>query len=94
MRASLLAIALIVLPSFAYAQSESCAQLRRACEMKNSLGETGQGNCRAYRERCGRGGEINRIRPNCQQLRAACMYKNETGQVGQGNCQRYRESCQ
>lgn len=29
-----------------------CAELRRACLFKDELGETGQGNCRRYREVC------------------------------------------
>jgi hypothetical protein len=31
-----------------------CDQLRRACENKDSLGEVGEGNCRRFREECGR----------------------------------------
>lgn len=30
-----------------------CDQLRRACENKDALGESGQGNCRRFREECG-----------------------------------------
>jgi hypothetical protein len=32
-----------------------CARLRRACEFKNERGEAGEGNCRRYRQECGRG---------------------------------------
>jgi hypothetical protein len=64
-----------------------CDYLRRACEYKRELGEVGQGNCRKYREECGR-------RPSyCERLRRACEYKYERGEVGQGNCRRYREEC-
>lgn len=31
-----------------------CADLRRACLRKEELGEEGEGNCRRYREACGR----------------------------------------
>ena len=31
-----------------------CARLRRACEYKEERGESGQGNCRRYRQECGR----------------------------------------
>jgi hypothetical protein len=31
-----------------------CARLRRACEFKEERGEVGQGNCRRYRQECGR----------------------------------------
>ena len=31
-----------------------CARLRRACEYKDERGESGQGNCRRYRQECGR----------------------------------------
>ena len=30
----------------------NCAQLRRACEHKDELGEQGEGDCRRYRETC------------------------------------------
>lgn len=32
-----------------------CARLRRACEFKDARGEQGEGNCRRYRQECGRG---------------------------------------
>jgi hypothetical protein len=35
--------------------SRYCARLRRACEFKNERGEVGEGNCRRYRQECGRG---------------------------------------
>jgi hypothetical protein len=63
-----------------------CARLRRACENKEERGESGQGNCRRYREECGR-------RQHCERLRRACEHKDERGESGQGNCRRYREEC-
>jgi hypothetical protein len=33
---------------------ERCRELRRACLHKEELGEQGMGNCRRYRELCGR----------------------------------------
>ena len=37
------------------AQSERyCARLRRACKYKEERGEQGEGNCRRYRNECGR----------------------------------------
>ena len=78
------------------AEAQSCRELRRACEMKDSLGERGEGNCRRFRERCGGGfegggggGSSNR----CERLRRACMFKDERGQRGEGNCRRFREEC-
>jgi hypothetical protein len=68
--------------------SRYCNELRRACEMKDSLGERGGGNCRRYREECGGG-----HRSYCERLRKACMYKEERGERGEGNCRRYREEC-
>jgi hypothetical protein len=64
-----------------------CARLRRACEYKDERGESGQGNCRRYREECG--GRQN----YCERLRRACEYKDERGESGQGNCRRYRQEC-
>lgn len=73
-----------------------CDQLRRACENKDALGEGGQGNCRRFREECGRGYREER-RPSreqvCRQLRQACLYKEELGEGGRGNCREYRETC-
>jgi hypothetical protein len=63
-----------------------CARLRRACEYKEERGESGQGNCRRYREECGR-------QNYCERLRRACDNKYERGEAGQGNCRRYREEC-
>ena len=39
-----------------HAQYESryCRRLRRACEFKDERGQTGEGNCRRYRQECGR----------------------------------------
>ena len=65
-----------------------CETLRRACLNKRELGETGEGNCRRYREECG-----GRGASNCARLRQACLYKGERGEVGEGNCRRYREEC-
>ena len=65
-----------------------CETLRRACENKRELGETGEGNCRQYREECG-----GRRASNCAELRRACLYKGERGEAGEGNCRRYREQC-
>lgn len=66
-----------------------CAELRRACEMKDRLGERGEGNCRRYRETC--------LRPvrreSCAELRAACLNKERLGEQGEGNCRRYRQAC-
>jgi hypothetical protein len=66
-----------------------CEQLRRACENKDALGERGEGNCRRYREACGRPVR----RDVCAELRQACLYKDELGERGAGNCRRYRETC-
>lgn len=68
------------------ASAQSCRELRRACEMRDQLGERGQGNCRRYREQCEQG-------PDCRALRQACMFKEELGEQGQGNCRAYREQC-
>jgi hypothetical protein len=89
MRNLLIAIALtmVTLPTIANAQS--CRELRRACEMKDQLGEVGRGNCERFREQCGGGGRRDR----CESLRRACMFKDERGETGQGNCQRYRDEC-
>lgn len=35
--------------------SPNCGELRRACLHKEELGEQGEGNCRRYRQACGRG---------------------------------------
>ena len=81
------------------ADAQSCASLRQACLMKDSLGEQGQGNCKRFRQRCGGGGGGGDIFGgggggiNCNQLRNACMFKNEFGQQGQGNCKRFRQFC-
>lgn len=64
-----------------------CARLRRACEYKDERGESGQGNCRRYREECGG------RRSYCERLRRACEYKDERGESGRGNCRRYRQEC-
>ena len=86
-------IAFFDIPS---SDAQSCRELQRACEMKGSLGERGEGNCRRFRERCGGrdigdrdGGRSNR----CERLRRACMFKDERGERGEGNCRQYREEC-
>ena len=63
-----------------------CERLRRACVYKEERGETGEGNCRRYREECQGGGY-------CERLRRACVYKDERGETGEGNCRRYRREC-
>src|SRR5829696_5806738 len=66
-----------------------CEELRRACEMKDRLGERGEGNCRRYRETCQR-----RVsRDVCRDLREACLRKDELGEQGEGNCRCYRRTC-
>lgn len=67
-----------------------CEQLRRACEMKDQLGERGEGNCRRYRITC-----LQRpVREvSCSELRRACLFKDEIGERGSGNCRRYRSLC-
>ena len=74
--------------------AQNCGELRRACEMKDELGERGQGNCRKYREACQRP-SFDRVSfgQMCAQLRLACVRKDELGERGQGNCRRYRETC-
>ena len=66
--------------------AEYCAGLKRACAYKEERGESGEGNCRRYRNECGR---FN----YCQALRRACENKEERGQEGRGNCRRYRSEC-
>lgn len=51
-----------------------CERLRRACEFKEERGESGEGNCRRYREECGGGGY-------CARLKRACFNKEERGQL-------------
>ena len=63
-----------------------CARLKHACDYKEERGEAGEGNCRRYRNECGR---FN----YCQALRRACVHKEERGQEGRGNCRRYRSEC-
>ena len=81
----LFSLLLVFVPQAASAQS--CRELRRACEMKDQLGEQGQGNCRRYREAC------ERPQVDCRALRVKCMFKDELGEQGQGNCRAYRENC-
>jgi hypothetical protein len=85
-----LMLSLLVLPVQAQ-DRQSCRELQRACEMKDSLGEKGEGNCRRFREQCGERRESRQSR--CAQLRQACLFKRELGERGEGNCRRYREEC-
>jgi hypothetical protein len=66
--------------------SDYCTYLRYKCNNKGRLGESGEGNCRRYRNECQ---QIS----YCERLRRACVYKEERGQEGQGNCRRYRNNC-
>ena len=70
-------------------RSGLCQELRSACLNKERLGESGEGNCRRYRETC-RGPSRESL---CQELRAACLNKERLGEAGEGNCRRYRETC-
>jgi hypothetical protein len=81
------AVALFAIP--VPASSQNCETLRRACEMKDQLGERGEGNCRRYREACQRPSR----REVCRELRLACLNKDRLGERGEGNCRRYRETC-
>ena len=76
------AVALFSIP--VPASSQSCEELRLACEMKDQLGERGAGNCRRYRETCQRRSR----REMCQELRQACLMKDQLGERGAGNCRR------
>jgi hypothetical protein len=93
MRALLIAIALTIVTVPTIANAQSCRELRRACEMKDELGEQGRGNCQRYRERCGGGFEGGGRQDRCERLRRACEFKDERGETGQGNCRRYRDEC-
>ena len=64
--------------------TDYCLRLRYRCERKEERGESGEGNCRRYREECSR---------LCARLRRACEYRDERGERGEGNCQRYRTVC-
>jgi hypothetical protein len=80
----------LCIPTNLAAQAErrpDCRELKRACDMKQQLGEQGEGNCRRYRENC------ERRMGNCERLRMACMFKSELGERGEGNCRQYRENC-
>jgi hypothetical protein len=85
---TLLLILMFSLPTIAVAAD--CDALRRACQMRDELGERGQGNCVRYHDRCG-GGSSSADR--CTQLREACMYRKENDEQGQGNCKKYRDEC-
>src|SRR5437763_15753430 len=64
-----------------------CEQLRLACENKERLGEQGEGNCRRYRETCGR--PLRRARG--EGLRAASLKKEKLGEQGGGTGRTRRE---
>jgi hypothetical protein len=85
MRYLFFALAVVLMSSDA-ASAQSCRELQRACEMKEQLGERGQGNCRRFREQC-------QQQPDCAALRQACMFKDELGERGAGNCRTYRAQC-
>ena len=70
-----------------YWRGDRCERLRRACQYKEERGESGEGNCRRYREECGGGTSY------CERLRRACVYKEYRDEVGEGNCRRYRREC-
>jgi hypothetical protein len=98
MRAFSVAMFLLVgLTDVVFAQN--CRELQRTCEMKDALGERGQGHCRRFREACQRPSfdrpSFERVSTGqvCAKLRAHCLYKDELGERGQGNCRRYREMC-
>lgn len=82
-------VMLLLIGSAEVAFAQDCRELRRACDMKDILGEQGQGNCRRYREECQRPSRGQ----SCAELRMACLHKDELGEQGQGNCRRYREMC-
>ena len=50
------------------AAAQSCSELRRACEMRDELGERGQGNCRRYREACAQQSDSPAQAQSCQSL--------------------------
>ena len=84
MRALLIAIMLMGLPSLAMAQQNDCSELIAACQMKRQLGEVGEGNCKKARA-C--------QAQVCGELRQACIHKQQLGERGEGNCRRYRDTC-
>ncbi|WFU44022.1 hypothetical protein QA640_17175 [Bradyrhizobium sp. CB82] len=69
-------------------QGGDCRDLRRACEMKDELGE-GEDNCVKFRKVC----SPSTPHVNCEWLRDACMYREELGIEGNNNCGRYRDNC-
>ena len=82
----MIAVAASVAGHSTIASAGYCEELRLACEHKDSLGETGGGNCKAYRETCQR-------RVSCSSLRYYCLHKEEYALGGQGYCETYRASC-
>jgi hypothetical protein len=80
------------------ANAQSCRELRKACLMKDELGEQGQGNCRRYRDTCQGGGDVQQtggaVGGGCEVLRQMCLHKDDLGMQGMGNCRRYRDMCQ
>jgi hypothetical protein len=87
-------------PLVSEASAQSCRELRKACLMKDELGEQGQGNCRRYRDTCqgsgGGGMQQTGTAPGggCEVLRQLCLHKDDLGMQGMGNCRRYRDTCQ
>src|SRR5437762_13243149 len=68
-------------------QGGDCRDLRRACEMKDELGE-GDDNCVKFRKTC----SPSTPHVNCEWMRDACMYREELGIEGDNNCGRYGEN--
>ena len=58
-------------------QGGDCRDLRRACEMKDELGE-GDENCVKFRKSC----SPSTPHVNCEWLRDACIYREELGIKG------------
>jgi hypothetical protein len=84
----LLLQALHVSASATTPQGGDCRDLRRACEMKDELGE-GDENCVKFGHSC----SPSTPHVNCEWLRDACMYREELGIEGRNHCGRYRENC-
>ena len=69
-------------------QSGDCRDLRRACEMKDELGE-GNENCVRYQRDC----SPNTPHVNCVWIRTGCLWAEELGLNHRTVCQSYRENC-
>ena len=63
-----------------------CETLRRACENRDVLGERGAGNCRRYREQCGR------YRPGCAEPGSAFWSWTVCDQCCHGSCRDHHGS--